>query len=87
MEEGSNSSQGVPVVDVDENIDSGQQCEFFNESQLKGPKMSPFDDKLDAMDAYLHRFEQYAELQGWRRDGWTIYLAALLKGKTLDVYS
>ena len=39
------------------------------------------------MDAYVHRFERYAELQGWPRDGWAIYLAALLKRKALEVYA
>jgi len=53
-----------------------------NHSSVKGP----FDDK-DDMDSYLHRFERYAELQNWRRVVWTVYLAALLKGKALDVYA
>jgi len=53
---------------------------------VKGPKMPPFDEK-DDMDSYLHRFERYAVLQGWSKDVWAIYLAALLKGKALDVYA
>jgi len=32
---------------------------------VRGPKMAPFD-KRDGMDSYLHRFERYAELQGWK---------------------
>jgi hypothetical protein len=39
------------------------------------------------MDSYIHRFEQYARVQGWTKDTWAVYLAALLKGKALDVYA
>jgi len=48
--------------------------------------MFPFDEK-DDMDSHLHRFERYAVLQGWSKGVWAIYLAALLKGKALDVYA
>jgi len=49
----------------------------------KGPKMSCFDDRMEDMDEYLHRFEVYVDSQGWKK----VYLSALLKGKILDVYS
>ena len=39
------------------------------------------------MDAFLHRFEIYAETQGWKKDRWAVYLSALLKGRALEVYS
>nr|XP_054770320.1 uncharacterized protein LOC129278127 [Lytechinus pictus] len=39
------------------------------------------------MDAYLNRFERYAENQGWPQTSWAISLSALLRGKSLDVYS
>ena len=55
-------------------------------NKIRGPKMTPFDER-DDMDSYLHRFERYAELQGWKKTAWAIYLAALLKGKALDVYA
>ena len=54
--------------------------------KVKGPKMSPFDER-DDMDSYIHRFERYAELQGWHKDDWATYLSALLKGTALDVYA
>jgi len=54
---------------------------------FKGPKMPCFEESKDNMDAYLHRFEIYAETQCWRRDQWAVYLSALLKGKALEVYS
>ena len=34
--------------------------------KTRGPKMTPFDER-DDMDSYLHRFERYAELQGWKK--------------------
>ena len=54
---------------------------------FKGPKMPCFEQSKDNMDAFLHRFEIYAETQCWRRDQWAVYLSALLKGKALEVYS
>ena len=53
----------------------------------KGPKMPCFDERVDDMDAFLHRFEVYADSQGWRKGQWAVYLSALLKGKALHVYS
>jgi len=40
-----------------------------NEPRVRGqkPKMSPSEEK-DNLDAYVYRFELYAELQGWSRD-------------------
>jgi hypothetical protein len=56
-------------------------------SHTRGPKMSAFDELKDDIDSYLNRFERYAELQKWHRKSWSIYLAALLRGKALDVYA
>ena len=52
----------------------------------KGPKLTAYDEK-DDIDSFIHRFEQYAKVEGWTEDTWAIYLAALLKGKALDVYT
>ena len=54
--------------------------------KLRGPKMAAYDEK-DDMDAYIFRFERYAEMQGWKKDDWATYLSALLRGKALDVYA
>ena len=53
----------------------------------KGPKMSCFDERSDDMDSFLHRFEAYAESQGWSKGQWAVHMSALLKGKALEVYS
>ena len=50
------------------------------------PKLPHFDDKKDNMDAYLHRFEDYAVVQGWAEDKWAVNLSALLKGNALETY-
>jgi len=39
------------------------------------------------MDSFQHRFEVYADSQGWNKGQWAVYLSALLKGKALEVYS
>jgi len=50
--------------------------------------MAPFDKK-DDMGSYLQHFEQYAELQGWKKvEGWlgTVFVSTS-EGKSLDVYA
>jgi len=51
------------------------------------PKLPSFDEDKDEIDAYLLRFERYANQMGWPRESWSLYLSALLKGKALAVYS
>ncbi|XP_071082592.1 uncharacterized protein [Haliotis cracherodii] len=51
------------------------------------PKMPPFEDRNDNIDAYLQRFERVAVAQGWKPCHWAAYLCTLLKGKALEVYS
>jgi len=49
--------------------------------------MPRFDERSDDMDSFLHRFEVYADSQGWNKGQCAVYLSALLKGKALEVYS
>ncbi|GFN74300.1 Zinc finger protein [Plakobranchus ocellatus] len=53
----------------------------------KSPRLPCFEDKTDHIDSYLLRFERYATINGWPRKDCAIHLAALLKGKTLEVYT
>ena len=53
----------------------------------KAPKMPVFNEGKDDIDAYLRRFERYAEAQGWVSDNWATNLSALLQGRALDVYA
>ena len=55
--------------------------------KAKIPKLPPFNEQRDNMDAYLKRFERFAESAGWNRDRWATNLSALLQGIALDVYS
>ena len=50
------------------------------------PKLPKFRSDRDNMDAYLLRFEKYAEAKGWSRERWSLNLGALLEGKALEVY-
>ena len=56
-------------------------------SYAKLPKLPPFDDKSDCIDAYLQRYERFASNAKWDKGIWSINLSALLKGKALEVYS
>ncbi|XP_041477551.1 uncharacterized protein LOC121425534 [Lytechinus variegatus] len=74
------------------------QLEIEREKNVKGesksvgqrawsPKLPPFHEDKDNIDAYLQRFERYADTQNWPRADWAINLSALLTGKALDVHS
>ena len=54
--------------------------------RMMTPKLPPFDDKKDDMDAYIHRFESYAKAHGWLEDQWASNFSALLRGSALQVY-
>ncbi|XP_065939198.1 uncharacterized protein [Magallana gigas] len=54
---------------------------------IKGPKLPPFEDSKDNIDAYIQRFKIYATTQKWNKDTWGTHLSALLKGKALDVFA
>ena len=53
----------------------------------RSPKLPVFSEGKDDMDAYLQRFERYAENEGWDADCYGTYLGSLLSGKALEVYS
>ncbi|XP_060073923.1 histone-lysine N-methyltransferase, H3 lysine-79 specific-like [Ylistrum balloti] len=53
----------------------------------KGPKLPAFNEEKDNIDAYIQRFERYATVQNWERDGWGANLSALLTGNALAVFS
>ncbi|XP_060074739.1 uncharacterized protein LOC132554436 [Ylistrum balloti] len=46
----------------------------------KGSKLPAFNEEKDNIDAYIQRFERYATVQNWERDGWGANLSALLTG-------
>ena len=51
------------------------------------PKLHPFDEKNDDMDAFIRRFESYAVSLEWPIDKWALNLSALLHAIALDVYN
>jgi hypothetical protein len=53
----------------------------------KMPKLPHFVEGKDSIDAYLKRFERFAENAKWLKEQWATNLSALLQGKALDVYS
>jgi len=71
--------------------DAASQCSGTSSSRRRrkktGPKLPHFDESKDNIDSYLRRFERYAVLQDWPADDWALYLSALLKGRSLEVYS
>ncbi|KAJ8046591.1 hypothetical protein HOLleu_05316 [Holothuria leucospilota] len=52
----------------------------------KAPKLPKFEDGKDNMDAYLTRFERYADSRKWKKRSWALNLSTLLTGKGLTVY-
>lgn len=54
---------------------------------VKAPKLSPFEDSKDSIDAYIQRFKIYAISQKWHKDTWWAHLNALLKRKALNAFA
>ncbi|KAI8510586.1 hypothetical protein Bbelb_115020 [Branchiostoma belcheri] len=61
--------------------------EELERARAKTPKLPPFVDGKDEVDAFLQRFERFASSNGWREEVWASNLSALLTGKALEVYS
>ena len=57
------------------------------EDRVKAPKLPSFVDDTDDLDAYLLRFERFADTAKWEKTGWASKLSALLSGQALEVYS
>ena len=53
----------------------------------RSPKLPPFNDTKDDMDAHIQRFERYAQNEGWDSDCLGVYLGSLLTGQALEEYS
>ena len=51
------------------------------------PKIPAFIEEKDDIDAFLQRFERFAELNKWPATDWSLHLSALLRGKALEVYA
>lgn len=74
--------QAEPAVG---NRETGQPDQEFRSA--RGPKLSPFEEGKDNVDAYIERFIRYATAQKWSQNQWGANLGALLKGKALDVFT
>ena len=57
------------------------------DDRAKAPNHPAFEDGKDDLDAYLQRFERFADTAKWHRSGWASKLSALLSGRALEVYS
>ena len=57
------------------------------DDRAKAPKLPSFVDGKDDLDAYLQRFQRFAETAKWKKDGWASKLSALLSGRALEVCS
>ena len=64
-------------------IESQKEIRF----SAKLPKLPLFNERLDSIDAYLRRFERFADNAKWETSSWATNLGALLTGKALEVYS
>ena len=62
-----------------------EQPRFY--TRAPRPKMQNFSEGKDDIDAYLQRFERFAELCKWERRDLALHLSVLLSGKALEVYA
>ena len=74
-------------VHVMATVDASKDSIKHIDVKAKIPKLPPFNERSDNMDAYLKRFERFAENAGWAKENWATNLSALVQGKALDVYS
>ena len=49
-------------------------------------KLPSFNEDKDKFDAYISRFESYANMRKWKKEEWSLQLSLLLTGKTLDTF-
>ena len=68
-------------------VENADGCPEVREDRAKAPKLPSFVDGKDDLDAYLQRFERFAETAKWEKTGWASKLSALLSGRALEVYS
>src|SRR5260221_984295 len=72
--------------DVDANTDSHNSSRSEHRGNKNRLPRLPVLGPSDKIDAYLSRFEQYAELSEWPKDLWAVQLSMLLTNKALEVY-
>ncbi|XP_038054655.1 uncharacterized protein LOC119726874 [Patiria miniata] len=51
------------------------------------PKLPPFQDRKDDLDAYIKRFERFAQAVDWPEQQWATILSTQLTGRALELYS
>ena len=80
--------QEAAAKDSDTSGDDEEEQEVVQKtSRAPRPKMPCFNESKDDMDAYLQRFERFAELCKWEGSDWALHLSALLSGRALEVYA
>src|SRR5260221_445548 len=72
--------------EVDANTDSHNSSRSEHRGNKNRLPRLPVLGPSDKIDAYLSRFEQYAELSEWPKDLWAVQLSMLLTNKALEVY-
>lgn len=65
QQEESNDHQGQEDEEEEE-----ETVATIRNIKMRGPKLASFDETKDDMDSYIHRYEQYARLQGWKKETW-----------------
>lgn len=61
--------------------------EVRGSQSAKAPQLPAFIDGKDELDAYLLRFERFAQIRNWHQGDWAVNLSALLTGEALAVYT
>ena len=75
-------------IELEATREQGRQENYNTQqhSRATAPKLPVFYQERDELDAYLSRFERYAEAQRWPIEQWCTNLSALLMGKALETY-
>ena len=57
------------------------------EDRAKALKLLSFVDGKGDLDAYLQKFERFADTAKWNKTGWASKISALMSGRAPEVYS
>lgn len=67
-------------------LSAGQGTQDSASHNILKLKLQKYDECCDDIDAFIERFERYAESQMWEKDIWATNLSSLLTGKALQAY-
>ena len=77
----------VELLEKKREVGMVESRDVRDSGSARAPRLPNFIDGRDDLDAYIIRFERFAQTRNWHRDDWAVNLSALLTGEALTVYT